>query len=108
MVLSDLYADLDRQNKRIIYNGHKRIHALTFQSIAAPNGLIANLFGSVEGCKHDSATLAMSQTYPRVQQFSRNQMDDPVFPHRPQPQGPFKSNNLTPLQKQYNKAMSEV
>ena len=33
---------------------------------------------------------------------------DPAYPHRPQLQGPFKGNNLTPLQKQYNKAMSEV
>ena len=102
-------------NQRIIYNGHKRIHALKFQSIVAPNGLIANLFGPVEGCRHDSAMLAMSQIYPQMQQFSRDQngrpmciYGDPAYPHRPQLQGPFKGNNLTPLQKQYNKAMSEV
>ena len=33
------------QNQRIVYNGHKRVHALKFQSIVAPNGLIANLYG---------------------------------------------------------------
>ena len=91
-------------NQRIIYNGHKRIHALKFQSVVAPNGLIANLFGPVEGCRHDSAMLAMSQIYPHMQQFSRDQngqpmciYGDPAYPHRPQLQGPFKGNNLAPL-----------
>ena len=35
--------------QRVLYNGHKRVHTIKFQSIAAPNGLIANLFGPVEG-----------------------------------------------------------
>ena len=30
-----------------MYNGHKRVHALKFQSIALPNGLIANMYGPV-------------------------------------------------------------
>lgn len=33
--------------QRIVYNGHKRVHALKFQSVATPNGLIANMFGPV-------------------------------------------------------------
>ena len=32
-------------NQRQVYNGHKRVHALKFQSVAIPNGLIANLYG---------------------------------------------------------------
>lgn len=28
-------------------NGHKTIHALKFQSVVAPNGLVANLYGPV-------------------------------------------------------------
>lgn len=36
------------KNQRVLYNGHKRVHAIKFQSIAAPNSLIANLFGPVE------------------------------------------------------------
>ena len=32
-------------NQRQVYNGHKRVHALKFQSVAVPNGLIANLYG---------------------------------------------------------------
>ena len=32
-------------NQRQVYNDHKRVHALKFQSVAVPNGLIANLYG---------------------------------------------------------------
>ena len=35
------------EHQRIMYNGHKRVHALKFQSIALPNGMIGNLFGPV-------------------------------------------------------------
>ena len=33
--------------QRALYNGHKRVHGLKFQSVAPPNGLIANLFEPV-------------------------------------------------------------
>lgn len=35
------------ENQRIVFNGHKRIHAITFQSVALPNGLIGHLYGPV-------------------------------------------------------------
>lgn len=35
------------EHQRVVYNGHKRVHALKFQSIALPNGLIANMYGPV-------------------------------------------------------------
>ena len=35
------------EHQRILYNGHKRIHSLKFQSVVCPNGLIANLYGPV-------------------------------------------------------------
>ena len=31
----------------MMYNGHKRVHAIKFQSVASPNGLMANLYGPV-------------------------------------------------------------
>ena len=34
-------------NQCILYNGHKRVHALKFQSVVLPNGLIANMYGPV-------------------------------------------------------------
>ena len=38
-----------KQHQRAVYNGHKRVHALKFQSVVALNVLIANRFGPVEG-----------------------------------------------------------
>ena len=35
--------------QRVIYNSHKRVHALKVQCVALPNGLICSLYGPV--CK---------------------------------------------------------
>ena len=35
------------QQQRLVYNGHKRVHSLKFQSVALPNGLIWNTYGPV-------------------------------------------------------------
>ena len=35
------------ENQRIVYNGHKRVHGLKYQSVALPNGMIANMYGPV-------------------------------------------------------------
>ena len=35
------------EKQRIVYNGHKRVHSLKFQSVALPNGIIGNLYGPV-------------------------------------------------------------
>ncbi len=40
-----------------MYNGHKRVHSMKFQSVVIPNGLIANLAGPFEGKRHDSTML---------------------------------------------------
>ena len=34
-----------KHNLRVVYNGHKRLHSLKFQSVVLPNGIIANLYG---------------------------------------------------------------
>ena len=47
-------------NQRIVYNGHKRVHGIKFQSVALPNGMIANLNGPYEGRKHYSTMLCES------------------------------------------------
>ena len=33
--------------QQVVYNGHKRVHALKFQCVALPNGVIGNLYGPV-------------------------------------------------------------
>ena len=42
------FSDAVHENQRILYNGHKKVHAIKFQSVITPNGLIANLYGPVE------------------------------------------------------------
>ena len=38
-----------KYHQRILYDGHKGVHAIKFQSIVLPNGIIGNLSGSYEG-----------------------------------------------------------
>ena len=33
------------QNQHVVYNGHKRVHGVKFQSVALPNGIIGNMYG---------------------------------------------------------------
>lgn len=47
-----------------MYNGHKRVHSMKFQSVALPNGLISNLAGPYEGKHHDSMMLNESGLLP--------------------------------------------
>ena len=103
------------KNQRVLYNGHKRVHAVKFQSIAAPNGLIANLYGPVEGKRHGSAMLAMSGILNQMQQYSVNLegeilcvYGDPAYSLRPHLQAPYKGAGLTPDQLSWNKSVSSV
>ena len=102
-------------NQRVLYNGHKRVHAIKFQSVVAPNGLIANLFGPVEGRRHDSGMLAMSGLLPMLETYSVSSTGqplclygDPAYPLRVHLQGPFKGAALTPQQEAFNVSMSKV
>ena len=105
-----------KRNQRLVYNGHKRVHALKFQSVVAPNGLIANVYGPVEGRRHDSAMLAMSGLLTQVEEYSfspENQplciYGDPAYPHRIHLQCPYQQrHNLTPEQQAFNHSMSQV
>ena len=49
------------EGQRQLYNGHKRVHGIKFQSIACPDGMIANLCRPIEGRRHDSFMLARSK-----------------------------------------------
>ena len=98
-----------------MYNGHKKVLSIKFQSIVTPNGLSANLYGPVEGKRHDSAMLAQSQVLNQLQGFSFNPhgdilfvYGDPAYPLRPQLQCPFRVARLTNIQKAWNKSMSQL
>ena len=48
--------------QRTVYNGHKRVHAIKFQSVTLPNGIIANMYGPV-GKIHLSVCLSVCLPY---------------------------------------------
>ena len=40
-----------------MYNEHKKVHPIKFQSVVAPNSLVVNLYAPVEGKHHDRGML---------------------------------------------------
>ena len=59
-------------NQKIVYNGHKRLHGIKFQSVVAANGLIAHMDGPYEDRKHDSGMLAESGLFPLLNTYSHD------------------------------------
>ncbi|XP_070578741.1 uncharacterized protein [Ptychodera flava] len=99
--------------QRIVFSGHKRTHCLKFQSVQAPNGLIAHMFGPIEGSRHDAYMLSESQLLPKLEQVQNGGQvmcvyGDPAYPLRPELMGPFKGAHLTREQHIFNRSMSEV
>ena len=91
----------------VVYNGHKRVHAIKFQSVVTPNGIIANLYGAVEEFRHGNGILVYSGLLQQLEQHSFNLYQpsmflygNPAYPLGVHLQGP------TPDQLRYNKAMS--
>ena len=66
-----IIASVSRPGKkqRVLYNDHKKVHAIKFQSLAVPNGLVANLYGPVEKKKHDSSMLVESGLYNKLEEL---------------------------------------
>ena len=100
-------------NMILVYENHA--HGIKFQMISAPNGLIVNLFGPIEGCRHDSGMLRISGLMENLQdKMTRGDGNiyslygDPAYPLRPQLLCPFKGAHLTEEQKIFNKRMSAV
>ncbi|XP_028411159.1 uncharacterized protein LOC114533765 [Dendronephthya gigantea] len=101
--------------QRAVYNGHKRVHAIKFQSVALPNGMIGHLYGPMEGRRHDSFMLAQSGLLNQLQTFCFTEegqplclYGDPAYPLRVHLQAPFRNAVLTQPMKEFNKSMSKV
>ena len=84
------------------------------QKICLPIQILANLSGPVEGRKHDSSMLDISNLYQLLTQYSIKNGDllciygDPIYPIRLQLQAPYMNALLTPQQKDFNMSMSKV
>ncbi|XP_049900259.1 uncharacterized protein LOC126390142 [Epinephelus moara] len=102
-------------DQRTLYNGHKRVHSLKFQATALPSGLTGNIYGPVEGRKHDSGMLADSNLLSVLEEHAISPSGqrmcvygDPAYPLRVHLQAPFRHGQLTPQMQAFNKAMNEV
>ena len=40
-----------QDNQRVVYNGHKRVHAIKFQCLTVQYGMIAQTYGPVDKCQ---------------------------------------------------------
>ena len=101
-------------NQRECYSGHKRVHCLKYQSVQVPNGLIAHMFGPVEGRRHDAAMLAQSGLLNQLAGLDNGDdgpfclYGDPAYPLRVNLISPYRGANLSVEQMAFNKAMSKV
>ena len=100
--------------QRVLYNGHKRVHAIKFQSVVIPNGLTANLAGPYEGRRHDSTILQESGLLQNLRRVAHHDgqplclYGDPAYPLNVHLQAPFPTRGITHEMEAYNKAMSAV
>lgn len=104
-----------KNNQREVYSGHKRAHALKFQSVVLPNGLIANLNGLYKGRRHDATMLNESGLLRDLQAVVWANdgtplclYGDPVYPLGIHLQAPFRNVHITPQMARFNERMSEV
>ncbi|CAB4028435.1 Hypothetical predicted protein [Paramuricea clavata] len=102
------------RNQKIMYSGHKRIHCLKFQSVQAPNGLIENMFGPIEGSRHDAFMLGISGLQEKLRQLTKPDGEpyviygDPAYGLSYNILAPYRGNNLSDAQKVFNRDMSRV
>ena len=105
--------------QRMFYIGHKRVYALKFQRVVVPNGLIAHLYGPVEGRHHDAFLLRESGLLPQLEaNMDRPNADggpniysvygDPAYPIRAHLLGPFRAAHLSPEEQEFNTQMSRA
>jgi hypothetical protein len=66
-------------DQRVAYSGHKRCHGVKFQSVVTPDGLIALLYGGMEGSRHDSTMLAESKLLNTLQALMPGDNGLPIY-----------------------------
>lgn len=80
----------------------------------APNGLIAHLYGPLEGKRHDAFMLGVSGLLPQLERITKPDGEpyvvygDPAYGISRHIIAPFRGAHLTPLQQQFNSDMSKV
>lgn len=98
----------------VAYNGHKKKHALKFQVISAPDGLVLHCYGPMEGRRHDWTLYAKSDVDDLLE-TSLNYYGkqyciygDMGYNSRSFLHIPYDGSHLTAHQTAFNKAMSTI
>ena len=100
-------------NQRECFSGHKRSHGLKFQGVKTPDGIIRQLYGPVEGRRHDafmlreSGLLSVLENEMKLNGVQYCLYGDPAYPHFSFLQVPFAVPS-TREQIAYNKSMASV
>jgi len=104
------------RHQRQLYNGHKRQHAIKFQSVMAPDGLIIHLSRPFPGRRHDSHILQESglldvlQRHCRVGDIRYCLYGDPAYSGSLSPHlhRPYPGNDPQSDQREFNEGMNRV
>ena len=103
-------------HQRDYYNGHKRIHALKYQGVTTPDGIICSLHGPYEGRRHDAGLFARSGLLDQLREHlplpGNGQpyalYGDAAYPLSLHMQKGYSGANLTAAQQLLNTRMSSV
>ncbi|KFH61705.1 hypothetical protein MVEG_12457, partial [Podila verticillata NRRL 6337] len=97
-----------------IYNGHKHVHAMKYQSVATPDGIIVHLSGPYAGNRHDSRLFEMSGLAPILWTHAKGDQNcqltlygDPAYTVSDIMQRPFHTAGISHEEKLYNEHMSK-
>lgn len=99
---------------RVVYNGHKRKHALKFQAVNSPDGLIQHVAGPIEGRRHDWTLYIRSgleENLPEVLEIDGVRYriyGDSGYSRRWFMEVPFQGSSLSAAQMAFNTAMAKV
>ncbi|CAB1120410.1 unnamed protein product [Ectocarpus sp. CCAP 1310/34] len=103
-----------KRNQRLWYNGWKRKHALKYQAIDTPDGIIRMLWGPILGRRHDVAMVGESGLLQDLQQWFNDAagtpyyvFGDPAYSLSPWLLAPYKG-VLNAFEQAFNTAMSSV
>jgi nuclease HARBI1 len=94
-------------------NGHKRVHALKFKSVSAPDGMKVDLIGPREGRRHDFGMLREKCLLSRLENIRTALGDATIYGDQAYPISsvllvPFKGACISEFQQEWNSKMSRV
>ena len=84
------------------------------QSVVTPNGLVAHMFGPIEGRRHDAFMLSVSGLLNKLRSLEQPNgqpyvlYGDPAYGVSRNVLSPFRGANLTPQEQEFNQKMSAV